>query len=89
MDCGLFGGVEGVAAEGRRVGLLFAPMIGLHFVHVLAGLAIAAQNLELTLREIVDQHLVELLGQLQDSTEDVHFISENASTVTASGAGLR
>ena len=64
-------------------------MSTLHLVHLLAGLAVAAQNLELSLREIVDQHLVQLLCQFQDAAEDVHFILKNAGTVAASGSRLR
>lgn len=88
MDCGFLGGIQGVAAQGRRVGLLFAPVIRLHFVDILTGLAVAAQDLELTLREIINKHLIELLGQLKNATKYVHFILKNASTVATSGAGL-
>ena len=63
-------------------------MIGLHLIHLFARMAIAAQDLEFTLLKIIDQHLVQLLRQLEYSAENVHLVLENTSTMTTSGSWL-
>ena len=38
---------------------------------------------KLILCEVKDNHVIKLFGQLEDSTEDVHLLTPNNSSVTA------
>jgi hypothetical protein len=63
-------------------------MVRIHLVHLITRIAIATEDLEFTLREIEDQHLIQLFSQLENSTKNVHFALENASTMAASWSWL-
>ena len=63
-------------------------MIRIHLVHLITRIAIATEDLEFTLREIVYQHLIQLFSQLENTTKNVHLALENTSTMAASRSWL-